>query len=194
MRDTAASLPAAEIEHRIPGRMRLRVRARRGDIAFFQNTEAALAELPGVRRVRANAQTAGILVEHGGDAADVLAAARARRLFTPEPPRERALAVATARAGARVAAAPLNLAAFGLAGAGLLQLARGQVVGSASENLWNAYGLYAVTRRALPAALLVAFGLFQIARGEVLGSATSLFLYAFSARQMARHSPARDIH
>ena len=70
---------------------------------------------------------------------------------------------------------------------GLLQLARGEIVGSASENLWNAYGLYAVTRNTLPSAFLIAFGLFQIARGEVLGSATSLFLYAYSARRLAQH-------
>jgi len=69
---------------------------------------------------------------------------------------------------------------------------RGEVVGSASENLWNAYGLYAVTRHTLPSALLIAFGLLQVARGEVLGSATSLLLYAYSAWRMAQHRAGQD--
>jgi hypothetical protein len=87
---------------------------------------------------------------------------------------------------------PLNLVALGLTAAGVLQLARGKVVGSASESLWNAYGLYVMTREAWPLAVLVPFGVFQIARGEALGSATSLFLYAFSARRMAQRRSAVD--
>jgi hypothetical protein len=88
--------------------------------------------------------------------------------------------------------APLNLVALGLAGAGMLQVARGQVIGSASENLWNAYGLYAATRQRWPLTVLVPLGLLQIARGEVLGSATSLFLYALSARRMAQRQSTGD--
>jgi hypothetical protein len=80
-----------------------------------------------------------------------------------------------------------------LLGAALVQLVRGEVVGSASENLWNAYGLYAVTRQTMPSALLVAFGLLQVARGEVFGSATSLLLYAYSAWRMAQQQPAEDV-
>ncbi len=43
-------LPLAEVEHRIPGRMRLRVRMRRGDAGFFERT-ASLGRVPGVRGV-----------------------------------------------------------------------------------------------------------------------------------------------
>lgn len=191
-------LPRAEIEHRIPGRMRLRVPAKRGDAGFFQKAEAVLAGMPGVRSARADPRTAGILVEHDGDGVAVLAAAREQDLFAAVP--DRAVRApgrvqAEARSGAASAglpASPLDIAALGLAGAGVLQFARGQVVGSASENLWNAYSLYAVTRQALPSAFLVAFGLLQIARGEVLGSATSLFLYAYAARRMAQHRAAEE--
>ena len=184
--DAVSPLARAEIEHRIAGRMRLRVRARRGDAGFFRRVEDELARVPGVRGVRANPQTSGILIEHEGDEAAVLAAGRERGLFAVEPdsPASRPAPSPSAPGGA---ASPLDLAAVGLAGAGLLQLARGEIVGSASENLWNAYGLYAVTRNTLPSAFLIAFGLFQIARGEVLGSATSLFLYAYSARRLAQH-------
>ncbi len=190
----AAAIPVAEIEHRIPGRIRLRVRARRGDPAFFVRLEAALAAVPGVRNVRANPQTGSVLIEHGGDEKAVLARARDQGLRTTEPT-DKLPALRPAPPpdrGKGTPASPLDLAALGLAGAGLMQLVRGEAVGSASENLWNAYGLYAVTRQALPSAFLVAFGLFQVARGEVLGSAVSLFLYAYSARRMARQRAAED--
>lgn len=184
----------ADIEHRIPGRLRLRIRQRRGDPGFFRQAEAALAGVPGVSAARANAQTGSLLVEYSGDEAAVLAAARAHGLDVTEPPvRHVAVRPAAARSAMETPPPkPLNLAAMGLTGAGLVQLLRGEVVGSASENLWNAYGLYAVTRQTLPSALLVAFGLFQVARGEVLGSATSLLLYAYSAWRMAQHRPGED--
>jgi len=165
---------------------------RRGDTAFFEQVAASLGQEPGVCAVRVNPSTASILVEHESDEATVFAASRAQRLFhaSASAPRKAApFGPTRSQSSAAIFASPLDVAAVGLAGAGLLQLLRGQVVGSASENLWNAYGLYAVTRRPLPSALLVAFGLLQIARGQVLGSATSLFLYAFSAMRLAQHRP-----
>lgn len=193
--DATPPLPTAEIVHHIPGRMRLRVAGRRHDSAFFRQAEEVLANVPGVRRVHANPQTASLLVEHDGIETAVLAAARDLGLFAATAP----VRVTPARGVDPPSgkpngsgAAPLNLAALGLAGAGVLQLVRGRVVGSASENLWNAYGLYAATRQTWPLAFLVPLGLFQIARGEVLGSAISLFLYAFSARRMAQRRSVGD--
>ncbi len=84
MPDTAP-LPLAVVEHSIPGRMRLRVRARRGDAGFFERA-AGLGRVPGVHGVRANAQTGSILIEHAGDEAAVLAAAREQGLFRDAPP------------------------------------------------------------------------------------------------------------
>jgi hypothetical protein len=187
MSDTAAPLPVAQVEHRIAGRMRLRVRARRGDAAFFERAAALLTKQPGIQMVRVNPRTASILIGHSGDETAVLSVAKAQGLFEAAPAGPGRVAAVRSLSPGTKPASPLNVAAAGLAGAGVLQLLRGQVVGSASENLWNAYSLYAVTRQAGPSALLVAFGLLQIARGQVLGSATSLFLYAFSARRMARH-------
>ena len=187
----AASLPLAEVEHRIPGRMRLRVRARRGDAGFFGRT-ASLGRVPGVRTVQANAQTGSILVEHAGDEAAVLAAAREQGLFEVASPTQRpASSPANPLAGVETPAG-LNAAALGLAGAGLLQVARGQPVGSATENLFNAHSAYTTTGQPWLAAVLAAFGVVQIARGEVLGSATSLFLYALSIRRRAEHQSVGD--
>lgn len=187
MPDEAAPLPPAEIEHRLAGRMRLRLRAKRGDAEFFRRLEAGLARIPGVRSVRASATTGGVLIEHGGDDAGILSAAKEQALFEAAPP---ARPPAPFTGTAAELPGSLDLAVAGLAGAGLLQLARGKIVGSASENLWNAYSLHAITKESRLAVLLVAFGLLQIVRGEVLGSATSLFLYALSARQIAQRQAA----
>lgn len=186
------AMTLAEIEHSLPGRLRLRVRAKRGDRRFFDQTAAALAALHGVRAVRGNPVTASLLIEHDGDEAAVLASARERHLFETAPPTRAAVPRSGSAVAGERSVAPLDLAALGLGAAGLLQLARGRVLGSASENLWNAYGVYAATRQARVAAGLVALGLLQIVRGEILGSAVSLFLYALSARRMARGAATKD--
>jgi hypothetical protein len=181
--DATSSLPQARIEHRISGRVRLRINAKRGDSSFFQHAKAVLAAQPDICDVTTNPRTGSILIEHRGSEASILATARKKALFdsaVPSPP-----ATAGRRPG-KTPASPLDLAAAGLAAAGVVQLARGQVVGSASENLWNAHGLYMANKGSWAPALLVGFGIMQIMRGQVLGSATSLFLYAFSARKLAQ--------
>lgn len=184
-------LAHATIEHRIAGRVRLRIPKRRGDASFFAHAAGSMATWPGIQGVHVNPLTGSILVQHSGDSADWLRRAQAEGLFeTVEPVRE--MTVSNQDAPARPQPSPLHVAATGLAAAGVLQVARGQVIGSASENLWNAYGLWVVTRRPWASALLCGFGLLQLFRGEVLGSATSLFLYAFSARRLARRLAAED--
>src|SRR5436309_2534469 len=123
MPDEAAPLPPAEIEHRLAGRMRLRLRAKRGDAGFFRRVEAGLARIPGVRSVRASATTGGVLIEHGGDDAGILSAAKEQALFEAAPP---ARLPAPFIGAAAELPGSLDLAVAGLAGAGLLQLARGK--------------------------------------------------------------------
>lgn len=192
------NLPLAVYEHRLPGRMRLRVRARQGDVGFFRWVAERLSENGEIRNVEVNATTASILILYGGDGMAVLEDARQRGLFNTalEPD---GLTSPRAIQSSAVIATPANrtpqlleLTAMGLAGAGVLQLVRGRVLGSASENLWNAYGIYALTRQTPISAVLALFGLLQVMRGEILGSAVSLFLYAFSARRMAQDSITRD--
>ena len=180
-------LPAAYIEHELPGRLRLRVPSRRGHRGFFADAGQHIAGMAGVHRVQANPLTGGLLVEHAADTAAVAAFAREHGLFDL---RSRAVAPRTrgvVPAGApSVLPHPMSLAALGLAGAGVVQFARGQVLGSASESLWNAYSAQAVLRQPVLAAGLAGLGLVQLARGPVLGSAVSLFLYALNARRLAR--------
>lgn len=180
----------AVLEHRLPGRMRLRVRNRRGDEAFFREMLGALTATVSVQEVRSNPATASILVSYSGQESAVLNTIRACGLDVREtaPP----TVVVVRRSNPVTMPTALDVAAVGLATAGAVQLARGQVVGSASENLWNAFGLYAVTRQRWIPLILVALGLRQVMRGELLGSAVSLFLYALSARRLAQHRGTED--
>jgi heavy-metal-associated domain-containing protein len=52
--------------HHIPGRARLRVPARRGDVAFFEEVGGRLRRLPNVTRVETRPTTGSILVYHSG--------------------------------------------------------------------------------------------------------------------------------
>jgi hypothetical protein len=56
--------PRAYPVHHMPGRTRLRVRARRGDRAFFADVGARLRRLPGVSRVDVNPTTGSLLIHH----------------------------------------------------------------------------------------------------------------------------------
>jgi hypothetical protein len=179
------ALPSAPIEHQIPGRMRLRVPARRGDRAFFAMVEERLRAAPGVRRLHADPRTGGILILHDGDPGPALALAREQALFDAT-----ARAMAAAPPGrarqARNLPDPLAVAALGFAGLGFYQAARGRTLGNAVESFWQAYGLR--TMRAQPWLSVGISGLavYQLGAGRILGPASSLFLYALHAWRMAR--------
>ena len=60
-------IPRALIEHRLPGRLRLKVPERKGDREWMAAAAEALTGLEAVTGVRVNALTAGILIEHRSD-------------------------------------------------------------------------------------------------------------------------------
>jgi hypothetical protein len=189
MSEPSTPLPIAEIEHRLPGRLRLRLASRRGDAAFFASVAERLARLPGVRSLRANPRTGSILIEHDGAAEALGELAKEQGLLqiaSPAPPPR--WSGGEGHRTARVQ--PLSLAAAGLAGLGLYQAARGRLVGSGTGTLWKAYAAYAYLNRPRLAAALAGFGLYRLAKGPALGSAVSLFYYAISAQHMARQRKA----
>ena len=67
----------------------------------------------------------------------------------------------------------------------MFQVARGQAIGNAAENFWNAYGAQRILGRNEIAAGFALFGVLQLLRGELLGSASSLFFYSLIARKLA---------
>lgn len=44
-------LPAAHVKHRIPGRARVKIESRRGDVAYFRKVEQQLATCSGINRL-----------------------------------------------------------------------------------------------------------------------------------------------
>lgn len=181
--------PLALIEHELPGRLRLRVPLRRGDRAFFQRVEARLGEAGFVRAVRGNAATGSLLLWHDGALGDLVAYARANGLFdlrpdvprSPRPlPRRTGMAAEPPRPSLRM------LTAAGLAGLGVAQIARGRIVGPATESFWNAHRARTALGRPWLAATLAALGMYRAATGPALGSAVSLLFYAVSAWEQRR--------
>lgn len=149
-------LPRAELAHRAPGRLRLRVHERRGDERFFAALGEWLATLPDVVEVRVSARTASVLVIHDPAARGVLARIVAgRRVEVVEPPmaspmlRLRELIDA---GDARLGAATRGAASLGSVGfvalvvAGIVQALDGRLL-PAGLTLWK-YALEAMQRQA----------------------------------------------
>lgn len=175
--------PRALVAHRLPGRLRLRIPARRGDAGYFDQITRQAATEAAISGLWANPRTGSLLVAHDGDAASVARFGRENRLFDTGP-----LAPDPAPASAAPALPSLDaarVAALGLATLGLVQVARGRIAGAASESFWAAFSAQARLRNPWAAAALAGLGVVQLARGEVLGSAASLLYYALSTRSLA---------
>ena len=178
-------VPTAFLEHQLPGRIRLRIPAKRGDGAFFETARQGLAGTPAVREVVANPHTGSLLIRYTGDIRNLATEAAERGMFTVQ----RAKA-ASRTSKAPATAAPVNTAVVGLSGLGLYQVARGRALGSASEIFWNAYGAYRVLDNPALAVLLCGLGLWQTLRGDWLGPASALLFYALVARKLTADGPA----
>ncbi|WP_119165861.1 hypothetical protein [Algihabitans albus] len=119
--------PEASVAHSSRGRLRLKVPARRGDLAFFAELGGKLAAAPAVREVETNARTAGILIKHDSSGEALLAWAGDHNLLTPSgqlftPHRQRPAAEPNWRT--LVVLVVLLLA--------VTQLLRGQILGPAT--------------------------------------------------------------
>ena len=175
--------PTAYIEHELTNRLRLRVPSERGNAPFFQNAIAQLRKAPGVTRVSANPATGSLLVCHDVST-DAIVSVLARdcryAIGAGVPSRAR-----NQRRGSIRARDPNEVLAVGLSGLGVLQVARGQVTGSAAENLWNAYRAQTHLKKPWLSALLVGLGLYQLVNGELLNSATALMFYALTAQRLS---------
>lgn len=82
-------LPEAQITHAIPGRLRLRVPERKGDVEYFARVEQELRGIEGVSDVTCNPLTGSALIRHRSEREAVLAAASERDLFgrlSDQPP------------------------------------------------------------------------------------------------------------
>jgi hypothetical protein len=71
----------AEIVHELPGRLRLRMAGRRGDLTYFKTLEECLARCPGVQSTELNPRTASVLLYHDVEAETIAEYGRAHDLF-----------------------------------------------------------------------------------------------------------------
>jgi hypothetical protein len=143
-------LPAARIEHRIAGRLRLRIPEMRGDNAYFERLEDALARIEGAGAVSVRARTGSVLLEDfsTGLPAFTRAAREAGwfELIAESAPPERGtrdrgvgpLDVLTQDLDLAALRPSLVLILLALAA---LQVARGQVMVPALTLLWFAFEL-----------------------------------------------------
>jgi hypothetical protein len=188
-------LPAAYLEHHLPGRSRLRIPSRRGDKSFFSAVRGQLANCPGVQVLKLNPATGSVLIAHSGALAEVKSFASGRNLFDlhpaeaePEPPRFKSSGEGR-KSGASLDTLPVAAAAF--SGLSLYQAARSQYFGSAAESLWSSFQLGTFHGRPGWAAAYLAIAALQASRGRVLGSASSLLFYALTAHFISRLQKGR---
>lgn len=136
--------------HVLPGRMRLRIPARRHDTAYFADVERHLSHCDGVEAIETSALTASVLIRHVCTADAITAYALEHGLFTVEagndaaPARRRHLATRNAAApGTPDETAEGNgMLTASLAGLGILQSLRGQFMAPGLTLLWYAYHLW----------------------------------------------------
>lgn len=142
-------MPAqAEIAHALPGRIRLRLREKRGDAAYFSSLSEDVANCDGVERVKANATTGTILVVYSGRTED-LAGQLGRHGISFTQPVRHAAEMRPRASRWNGGAAPFHLVSnrdinpmfmlgTALAAMGIVQTLRGKVLVPSLTLLWYA--------------------------------------------------------
>ena len=172
-----------EIAHELPGRIRIKVPAARGDATLFDRLAEEVASTPNIVQVQVNARAGSLTVCGDAGNGPVRATLEQAGLFEFQAP---PTARARAREREKRAIDPDNVLAVVLSGLGLAQLASGRVTGAASENFWNAYRSQGHLGNRTAALAFTVLGVIQLARGQYLNSASALFFYALTARQLMR--------
>jgi hypothetical protein len=186
-------IPAAYIEHQLPGRVRLRVPSKRGEVPFFEKVVRELSKHPAVHELTATPLTASIMLQYVEPLHAITAAAADQNLFETGRVRSEPERREPKKAG-RVskASSPTSAFATGLSGLSLLQVTQGNVLGSAVESFWHSFGAHRILGRPDIAAAFAALGLYQLLRGQLFGPASSLAFYALIVRQIAATEQATD--
>jgi hypothetical protein len=184
-------IPVAHIEHQLPGRARLRVPSKRGEVPFFEKVVRELSRHPAVRELTATPLTGSITLQYSEPLQPITAAAADQGLFETKRLEPQTSASAPKPASRLSEASGLTGIAAGLTGLSLVQAAQGNVLGSATESLWHAFGAQRLLGRPDIAAAFAVLGIYQILRGQLFGPASSLFFYALVMRQMAAMDQAR---
>lgn len=145
----------AVIAHRLPGRVRLVIRERRGDADYFSDLSDRLGRYPNVRHTRVNPTTGSVALQFVGSLEDMLRRADQEDLFLIV---EGTKADRHPRARGRSATAPVNLVSgreinrmFMLGSAlvvvGVVQVLRGELFPPALSVFWTAAAAFRLAER-----------------------------------------------
>ena len=185
-------IPVAYIEHQLPGRVRLRVPSKRGEVPFFEQVVRELSKHPAVHELTATPLTGSITLQYSEPLRAITGAAANQKLFETGRTAPAAKKVEPKEASRASKGYLLtNGVATGLSGLSLFQVAQGNVLGSAIENFWHAFGAHRILGRPDIAAAFAALGIYQVLRGQLFGPASSLLFYSLVMRQIAAMEPAR---
>jgi hypothetical protein len=185
-------MPVAYIEHQLPGRMRLRIPSMRGEVPFFERVVRELSGQPAIRELNASPLTGSITLQYLEPLQEIIAAAADKGLFETRRLESRSRASESKRtAGFSEGPGLMEGTAVGLSGLGLFQIAQGNVLGSAAESLWHAFGAQRILGRPDVASVFAVLGVYQVLRGRLFGSASSLLFYGLVMHQLAALEQAR---
>jgi hypothetical protein len=145
-------LPLAHVTHRVPGRTRIKIPAKRGDSAYFRRLAEHLDRLPGLKGFTANPRTASVLMYHGIELTSIASRAAEEGLFRVEDPPSRNVPIAR-------------------------QVTDG-LKGIDEGFAFVSSGLFDLKSVVLVA--LVGMGIYQIRKGDLLAPAASLLWYALN--------------
>lgn len=152
----------AYISHRSPGRLRLKIPARRGDSGYFNALEKAFMSLQGAEEIVTNPTTASVLILHQGDILPQLQQrAEAEAFFTLAKAEDIAYGASLLQQSAKLSGGLnqwLRSITRGQVDMGLIaiilllilafrQVQKGYVLSPAIALLWNAFELMVMLQR-----------------------------------------------
>jgi Heavy metal associated domain 2 len=186
----------AYIQHQLPGRVRLRIPSMRGHAAFFTALSRQLADHPAILSVRTIPVIGSVLILHQTDFPSLAAYIDQQGFchIVPRQPGHAQQAPAppgTQDVGAVEPPTPpgpkpwMHVTALGFASLTVPAVHQHQYLGTALENLWNAYQAH-TNHFSVWTWLLTGAGVYQLLQGHILPPALTLLFYATSARQLAQ--------
>ncbi|WAK03205.1 HMA2 domain-containing protein [Methylobacter sp. YRD-M1] len=150
--------PSAFIKHQLPGRVRLKIPQKRGDINYFNRLEELFSDFLGINELKLNPSTASIVINHenGVSLQDIVEFAKTRNLFNLVKEAEDHDEIIP-----NLYIKALTLTGFNRFDKALLDYSKGRL-----------------DARSFLFLSLIGLAIHQAARGNVLAPASSLLIYA----------------
>lgn len=140
-------MTTAAIVHQIPGRIRMRIVARRGNAVYFSKLSEHLAEIEGVYSSRVNPSTGSVVLQYDGDTEQLLQQMQERipnfvikknhRVKNGSPVDIRSFRLVSGR---RIS--PMFMVGTALAAVGMVQTFRGKITVPSITAFWYALDAY----------------------------------------------------